>query len=371
MPRVSSRGPAVGEAGREEEMSIFKRKPQIVDCRDPKWAHPEDIPNWNKEFDQDPFGYYDDPNMTLEEKLACEKQFLDSMPTPQLDASIPVKVTVYDVPGCPEEPDTPAKCVVIRPNDVTSRKAPVIFNIPGGGMYVCVRGDAECAELAMRHRCVTVQPLYRTAIQGQYPAALNDVHASFTWMISNAEMLGIDPDKVILYGLSSGAHLATCLPFRIMPLGYSPRGIVAVMPMCEDRGYTFSARMTPGTSNYREAHKMFRRYLGPNRLAYAVESPEAFANHASVDDCIGYPPTYIHCAEFDTERDGALLFANKLLEAQSFCEIHEWGGINHVAVNYTGEPMDVIDHMNEVVNWNIDNLIKYDLRRPWVYEDAE
>ncbi|MGI6231162.1 MAG: alpha/beta hydrolase [Tractidigestivibacter sp.] len=352
-------------------MSIFKQKPRVIDCRDPKWAHPEDVPNWNKEMEDDVFGYYDDPNMSMEEKREHERQFLASMPTPQLGDDVPVKVSVYDVPGCPEEPDTPAQCVVIRPNDVTSKKAPVIFNIPGGGMYVCVRSDAECADYAMRHHCVTVQPLYRTALQGQYPAALNDVHASYAWMVDNAETLGIDPDRVVIMGLSSGAHLATCLPFRIMPLGYSPRGIVAVMPMCDDRGITMSSRMTPGMSNYREAHKMFRRYLGDRNLAYSVLSPEAFANQATVDDCIGYPPIYFHVAEFDTERDGALLFANKVLQAQSFCEIHEWGGINHVAVNYTGQPMDVIDHLNEVVNWNLDNLIKYDLRRPWVYEDEQ
>jgi acetyl esterase/lipase len=99
--------------------------------------------------------------------------------------------------------------------------------------------------------------------------------------------------------------------------------------------------------------------------------PEAYANHASVDDCIGYPPLFMHTTEFDTCRDPAIQFVQKVEKARSFAEFHLWGGLSHCNKNFSGEPCPPLDEMNETIDRNIATCFRCDLRRPWVYSDEK
>jgi acetyl esterase/lipase len=350
-------------------MTIFDKKERIIDVADPKWAHPEATFTWMPAFDKDPYSYYDDESLSYEQKLEAEKT-LAVMFVQNEEYKGDCSVEEYEVPGCVEEPDTKAKAIAITPKNLTTSRSRALFKIEGGGMYQCIPNITEAAEYAERLNCVVVMPVYRTALQGQYPASVNDCHAAYQWMVDNAETLHIDIDNVVITGLSTGAHLSCSLPFRIMKYGLNPRGIVASMPASDDRGYTTSARLFPGLSNCIEAQKATRRWLG-DKLASSVLGPEAYANRATVEECIGYPPLFLHTAEFDLERDNNLSFASKVLEAQSFVELHEWGGLSHVIVNFSGSPCPALDRIDAMVKTNIEDCFKYDLRRPWVYEKTD
>jgi acetyl esterase/lipase len=304
-------------------MTIIEKKERQIDVSDPKWAHPEVAFTWLPAFEEDPYSFYEDENLSYEEKHAVADKLAAAWsstvePLPE-DAFCTVEE--YEAPGCPKEPDTSVKVFVYTPKNLTATKTRTLFNIPGGGLYQVVRNDLEACSFSEHLNCIIVFPVYRTSLEGAYPAAINDCHAAYQWMVDNAEKLHVDPDCVVLTGMSSGGHLATAMPFRLMKYGYSPRGVVPRLPMTDDRGFTRSARLFPGMQNFAESNKACRRWLRDS-LALSVLGPEAFANRATVEECVGYPPLFLHAAEHDTDRDNSLQFVSKVLEAQSLAEMH-------------------------------------------------
>ncbi len=52
---------------------------------------------------------------------------------------------------------------------------------------------------------------YRLASEDPWPAQAHDANASIRWIKQNAEMLGVDPEKLIIVGGSAGAHIAAAV----------------------------------------------------------------------------------------------------------------------------------------------------------------
>jgi len=290
----------------------------------------------------------------------------------QRDEAIEVKE--YEAPGCPEEPDAPVKIVVYTPVALKGKKKkPILFITLGGGMLVVRPEMFPIGDYCKKYNCVCVVPIYRTMFQAKYPGAINDLHAAYQWMVENAETLGVDKDKVVIHGISSGGHLATCIPFRLMRYGFSPRGIVAVSPITDDRSMYDSARLAlrgywddwDGAS----LRKMAATWMGDN-FASPLVGPDAFANHATIEECVGYPPLFIHTGEFEPDRDNNKEFIAKILAAKSFAEYHIWGGGQHALTGWA-DPSPLIDRITTIIEGNIKDCWKYDLRRPWVYEDEK
>lgn len=99
--------------------------------------------------------------------------------------------------------------------------------------------------------------------------------------------------------------------------------------------------------------------------------PEAFANHATVEDCIGLPPTFIHTMEIDPGADPSMVYASKLLEAGVYTELHLWGGTNHVGLPSASEQDPSSEYgrrYKNSVDSNLRDCMKYDLRREWLRE---
>ena len=66
----------------------------------------------------------------------------------------------------------------------------------------------------------------------------------------------------------------------------------------------------------------WRHYLGS-----APASP--YAAPARAEDLSGLPPAYITSAEFDPNRDEAIDYAQRLLQADVPVELHQWPGTFH------------------------------------------
>ncbi len=58
-------------------------------------------------------------------------------------------------------------------------------------------------------------------------------------------------------------------------------------------------------------------------------SPSAYAAPARAIDLSGLPPAYIASAEFDPNRDEAITYALRLLQAGVPVELHVWAGTFH------------------------------------------
>lgn len=315
-----------------------------------------------------------DPSISYEEKVALS-EMLGRLTAEALNAGAgesPCDITSYEVPGCPEEPESSVEVLVYRPKTLEDRKARCMFYVLGGALTLVEPAIYPIDTLCVRYNCVAVTVKYRKSFDAQYPAAINDLHAGYEWMIDNAEEIGIDPENVILHGVSTGGHLALAVAFRLKRYGYSPKGIVAVVPQTDDRE-------AEGHSIYNGAwdsitqHHALAQWLGPNFGSSRI-GPEALANHATIEDCIGYPPTFIHTVELDPDRQFNREFYGKLLEANTYAEYHVWGGAHHACGIWNGNALGgVINEYSArvkvVIDGNIEDCWNYDLRRDWLREE--
>jgi acetyl esterase/lipase len=87
--------------------------------------------------------------------------------------------------------------------------APGVVFVHGGAWMHGDPSQAAGNALHFAHRGIaTVSLSYRLAPEHRFPAPLDDVRRGLRHVRANAEELGIDPGRIVLLGLSAGAHLA-------------------------------------------------------------------------------------------------------------------------------------------------------------------
>jgi acetyl esterase/lipase len=120
---------------------------------------------------------------------------------------------------------------------------------------------------------------------------------------------------------------------------------------------------------------MVRQYLG--KLADSADVPaEAFPGRATVEECVGLPPTFIHSMINDSGFDQACAYTSKLTAAGVYCELHAWGGSQHCSLSTAANIIDkdnpdakYAQLFNAVNEKELDDMFQYDLRRPWTVEE--
>lgn len=106
---------------------------------------------------------------------------------------------------------------VQREDDLQLDRVPGVVYYHGGG-YVFGAADTErylCSRMASKLRVVVVHVCYREAPQHPHPAAHRDGKDGFEWVVANAAGLGIDPEQIVVVGLSCGAGIAASTTLRI------------------------------------------------------------------------------------------------------------------------------------------------------------
>ena len=95
-------------------------------------------------------------------------------------------------------------------------------------------------------------------------------------------------------------------------------------PALDDRQDTWSARQFTGTPfmTRGKVTASWRHYLGT-----APATP--YAAPARAADLSGLPPAYIATAEYDPNRDEAIGYAQRLLQAGVPAELHQWPATFH------------------------------------------
>lgn len=359
--------------GDRNKDGIIVEDGRMIDITDPKWAHPDGSDFW----DLDPklnvgTAMLYSPSVPAEEKLASGRARQQSYMEQWWASEHPCTVEKYEVEGCPEEPGTPVEVWVIKPDTLKKRKNRCLFYVVGGGLTGLNPNAYPIERMCMEHNCVGIVPIYRLSWEAMYPAAINDLHAAYKWMIDHADELGIHPDKVVMSGSSTGGHLALASAFRLKRYGYSPRGIVVVSAQTDDREKDGDSHYT-GMWDAVEQHDGLMNWLGRNFASNRV-GPEALPNHATVEDCIGFPPTFMYHAELDPDILNSVEFYTKLLKAHTFTEFHVYGGAHHsnaiwAVIKNCGVPNDYSTRASVNFEANIEDCFKYDLRRPFVVED--
>jgi acetyl esterase/lipase len=354
------------------------------DRNDVKWAHPE-LKEWWVAGNADMIDMLCDENVPLEKrKKRLEKVRIASIDMyknkgidpfagtdSKEDGSNYGHLKEFDIKGCPEAPDDDCKVYAVIPNVRSEKPRPAIFWIMGGAFFTQTPGIfPEILRWSKKFNCIMVLADYRTPLDAQYPSQINDLHAGYQWMLDNADMLNIDPDNVTLFGESTGAHLALCMAFRLKRYGITPRGVVVNDPMVDDRNYTESCKLIKDPCDATRVHNMFATYVGWENCGTNYLGPEAFANHATVDECKGLCPMFINIGESDQDRDATMDFAKKLYAARVPCSLHIWEGAAHATLWYSRKTGMAMRFWNNLYG-DIQNCMDYDLRRPWAWDNEK
>ena len=221
----------------------------------------------------------------------------------------------------PADPDVPVR--VYRPHQAQG----AIVWLHGGGF---VMGDLDTEHPLGRPPRRRVRrggglgglpPGPRTPV----PAALDDAYAALTWTAAHAAELGTDPGRIAVGGQASGAGLATAVALRARDQQGPPiRFQLLSQPELDDRQDTWSARNFTSTPfmTRGKVTASWRHYLG-------TTAATPYAAPARADDLSGLPPAYIATAEFDPNRDEAIRYTLRLLQAGVPAELHQWPGTFH------------------------------------------
>lgn len=337
-----------------------------------KWAHPELQQAFAAAETPNPmFEQIYNPEIPFEKRKADNESAYEAImaaaPSPD-----PEKNKKYDILGCPEEPDTSVSIMVAKPGKIKKKKLPCILHIAAGGLYACYNPYPDT--LAEQYDAVAVVCDYRTLFKGGcYPATINDLHATYQWVVEHADELGVDSDKIVINGISSGGHLALALCHRLKRYGYHPRGCVAEVPIPDERTIYNSSKRVQNWGG-RELYASGQAWLGYRNANAASVPAEAFANHAEPEDCIGLPPTFIHTCDSEVATDPDMAYASKLIRAGVYVDLHVWGGCNHAAMTFEESSLNRSEYGQfycDLKKKQIQDCFRYDLRRQWIEEELK
>lgn len=271
------------------------------------------------------------PDIRLEDLAGTRAGFNDmiSQMNAELDES-GIDIENLAIAGHPGSPDVSIR--VYSPAEKAD-SVPALIYIHGGGFVV---GNIEsehgsCLALCRDLGIVLVSVDYRKAPETPYPGGLEDCYAALLWTSENSEKLGIDLDRLGIFGQSAGGGLsaATALLTRDRKgpkLCFQYLGI----PEVDDRLETPSMQKFTDTPlwNLPAAKLSWDYYLG-DAFARGSDDVPYLAAPARAQDLSGLPPAHITTMEFDPLRDEGVLYALKLMQAGVSVELHSYPGTFH------------------------------------------
>ena len=225
--------------------------------------------------------------------------------TEEMHASVSVEELV--APGLEGAPDV--RVLVYRPKVVTDT-LPLIVSLHGGGFALrpdmFPAGDAGLAMLG----AVVVAVDYRIVPEDPFPCATEDCYRAACWAI---ETLDVDPEQVVVTGVSAGGALAAALTLMARDRGGPKIKLQSlVIPVLDDRCESASMRQFPTAPLFggNQAVSMWEAYLGPDADRSSTSPYAAPARAASL---AGLPPAFIQVGELDPLRDEGIDYAKRLM----------------------------------------------------------
>jgi acetyl esterase/lipase len=255
---------------------------------------------------------------------------------PRTDPAAPDDVGIHDLsisPGA-ETRGEPVLVRVYRPR-ATTTPAPCIFSMHGGGMVAgSIAGDhAKTVRLARATGFVVVSVEYRLAPENPHPAALDDCYAGLAGVAERHRELGIDGDRIALYGTSAGGCLAAGVALLARDRGGPAIAHQMLLsPMLDDLSSSPSAMTNTGFGAWSRAANIqtWRAWLGKD---FGTDRVSPYAAPARASDLTGLPPAYIDVGDLDLLRDEAVDFARRLSWAGVPVELHVYPGGIHGGEN--------------------------------------
>ncbi|MGG5208138.1 alpha/beta hydrolase [Chryseobacterium sp. MIQD13] len=260
------------------------------------------------------------------EEVKKERKAQAEMPWPELKNKDSLDVVQSKIPGLnAKDPEIPV--TIYKPKN--AKNLPIFLWFHGGGfVYGTPKWDHQkCADYALRGNAVIINVDYRFAPENPFPAALHDAYASLLWASKNAEKIGGNPKLIAVGGESAGAGISGSLAQYTRDLK-GPKISLEVLEIPPgDFGMDYPSviefKRVPGLkSDDFQVLKDF--YIGKNG-----NSKEKYVLPGNIKDVSNLPPTVIFVAGADPLRDSGIAYADRLIKAGIFTELHVFAGYAH------------------------------------------
>jgi acetyl esterase/lipase len=232
------------------------------------------------------------------------------------------------IPGAPGGPEI--ELLILSPVGVDS-PLPALYNLHSGGMILGDnRTDMEyVSSLVEEAGVIAISPEYRLAPEHPHPAPIEDCFTALCWVADHAEELGVDPDRLIVSGISAGGGLAAALALKARDEGGPDlRAQMLICPMLDDRFETPSSLSLQGQGVWDVTANRtgWTALLGSSRGGAEV-SP--YAAPARAGDPRGLPPAFLDAGSVELFRDEIVTYAGGIWQAGGSAELHVWPGGFH------------------------------------------
>ncbi|MEU1300696.1 alpha/beta hydrolase fold domain-containing protein [Streptomyces shenzhenensis] len=222
-----------------------------------------------------------------------------------------------------------APAVLLRPAG-TDGPLPVIFATANGGKVIqSVAVGMSGTELDWVERLKVAMFIVscRAGPEHPHPAQVEDSYAGLIWMAERAVELGLDLDRLVLYGKSGGGGVAAATALYSRDHGGpAARHQLLIYPMLDDRERHVSSRFEGVLWDRRSNRTGWRAILGE-----AAGGPDvsAYAAAGRATELAGLPASYLEVGSADVFRDETLDYAARLGESGVPTEVHVWAGGLH------------------------------------------
>ncbi len=220
-------------------------------------------------------------------------------------------------------------CFVLSPKRLPE-KAPCLIYLHGGGFVLEAAGYhyKNAMRYAKEVGCRVVFPQYRLAPNHHHPVFFEDCYAAMCYAYDNADVLGIDTNRIGIGGDSAGSALAVgvCLMARERKHPVKFRFQMLPYPFLDARNESESSKRFTDTPMWNSSlsdriapmTKVDKTH--PNYVWYSPVEAESFED---------LPPAYIEMAEFDCLHDDGILYARLLEDADVAVTVNETMGTMH------------------------------------------
>lgn len=226
--------------------------------------------------------------------------------------------------------------------------AALLMYFHGGGW---VKGglaetDAFCRRLAHTTGRITVSVDYRRAPEHPFPAALDDVWAATSWAYAHATELGGSPDGFAVCGESAGGNLAAVVSQLARNSDSVSIDRQILLQPVTDLTLSCPSIAMPETECLVPRADLawyYRQYAGTG-----ADLHEARLSPLWATDLGGLPPALIIAAEYDSLRDEAEAYAQRLEAAGVDVRYHCYPGMVHGFLQMAGLVPDAQQAIDEI-----------------------
>lgn len=168
---------------------------------------------------------------------------------------------------------------------------------------------------------------YRRAPENPYPAPTDDAYAALCWARREAELLGVDPERIAVAGDSAGGNLAAACALMARDRGGPALRMQALIYPTLDADLD-----TPSYLNNTDD-----AFLTREAMAFAVnaflpgglDTRDGYALPLRAADHAGLPPAYLLLADHDPLLDDGTRYAARLREAGNAVQLRIGAGMIH------------------------------------------